>query len=579
MKLTQELNRTKNRVGLVSGSLKVNEYDEAEQNISAHIDPRNWRIELNLRKGFDPISDRREKAYARAKKIEDGRKVLLEDILHHELAHWELPFNSGNGCPYDTYNHDLILEAVKKSLADDKKGHASYVTNSFEDLMINPRCKEFKGDFSGQVLFWNDQGKTTQEKLNQDHYTPFYEAFVKLNMHLLGDNKDRALLKRFYSNDKKVDEAVKKTVDELNLPENIQDTSMLFNKRNWSNMASIFARNLADLLEQTPTEKLSAFSRNGSGSSQGEPQAGNGVEQKAGTGEGKEEIAYGRYGGNNGLSPNVESHEQLDSLYRRLAKAISVNVEAMTREHSLTIAPLNFRAFDPETDDIRKARATKLFLSENGDATFGYQRQPLTIEQKSKVQRRSFPDFKMVVLDNSGSMAEGIDGNEGNKTFIPWGDRSKYHYALLGFYGIENFLQNQGIAQHIGHGLSLFSSSTRYEESGFRDIHKLRKLALSPDWQGTKIDANTLVDALKGRESFVLSISDGGIANWSSAKPEFVKLARDNYFGHIQIGSGNTFTNDLEAEEFPVFYVNSGDELSRLMVDVTKNTYKEFIKK
>ena len=87
-----------------------------------------------------------------------------------------------------------------------------------------------------------------------------------------------------------------------------------------------------------------------------------------------------------------------------------------------------------------------------------------------------------------------------------------------------------------------------------------------------------MLDSLKGRESFVLSISDGEIANWSQAKPEFERLAGDNYFAHIQIGSGNQFTQDLEAKGYPVFYVNSGEELSKLMVNVATDTYKRFTK-
>jgi len=576
MTLTQELNREKNRIGLVSGSLKIKEYDDTENNISAHINPKNWNIKINLKKGFEPIKDRRQKAYARAKKIKDGKKKLLEDVLSHELAHWELPFNSGYGCPFNTYYHDLILESVKEALPEDKQGQAGYVANAFEDMIINPRCKEFKGDFSGQVLFWDDQGFQCKEN-GQENYTPFYEAFVKLNMYLFGDNKDKALLKRHYSNNEKVNKAVEKTVQELNLQENIQETYPLFEKENWQQRASIFTKNLAELLEIQPSEKLSAFSDNGD--NKGEKQeAGNGVEQKTRTKEGKEEIAYGRYKSDKELSPNIQSHEQLDSLYRKLARAIPVQVEAMTKKQSLEIAPLNFRAFDEEKDDIRKVKPSKLFLNEDG-VTFGYQKEPIIVTEKSKVQRRSFPDFKMVVLDNSGSMAQGIDGNNGNTNYISWGDNSKYHYALLGFYGIENFLQAQGIAQYIGHGLSLFSSSTRYQESDFKDIQKLRKLALSPEFGSTRLDANTLLKALKGRESFVLSLSDGEIGNWASAKEEFEKLASDNYFAHIQIGNRNEFTNDLEANGFPVFYVNSGDELSKLMVNVATDTYKKFTRK
>lgn len=573
MTLIQDLNKVKNRIGLVSGSLKINEYDDAEENVAAHIDLKNWNIELNLRKGYNPISDRRQKAYARKKQIQDGKKTLLEDILHHELAHWELPFNSGYGCPTDIYNHDLILESVKKALPSDKQDCAGYVTNAFEDLLINPRVREFKGSFSGQVLFFDEQGT----KLQDQKYTPFYEAFVKLNMHLWGDNTDTALVKRHYKNDNKIDSAVKKTIEEIDLPQDIKNTSVLFRKEEWPRMAIIFARNLADLLDTPPKERLSAFESEGNGHSREKPQSGNGIEQKLATKEGKEDVALGRYQDNKSLSPNITSYEQLDSLYRRISRRIPVKVEAITRRQSLPITPLNFRPFDEEKDDIAKVKPTKLFFGDKG-ITFGYERQPIVITEKSKIQRRSFPDFKMVVLDNSGSMQEGIDGNQGNTTFIPWGDNSKYHFALLGFYGIENFLQSQGIAQYIGHGLSLFSSTTRYKETEFKDLHQLRKLALSPEFGNTSLDAGTLLDKLKGRESFVLSISDGEIQNWSQARKEFLDLAKDNYFAHIQIGGKNQFTSDLEKNDFPVFHVSSGEELSKLMVNVATDTYRRFVK-
>src|SRR3989344_7399420 len=70
MSLIQDLNREKNRNGLVSGRLKVNEYDDAEKNVSAHINSKDWSIEVNVKRDFNPIRDRRQKAYARAKKIE-----------------------------------------------------------------------------------------------------------------------------------------------------------------------------------------------------------------------------------------------------------------------------------------------------------------------------------------------------------------------------------------------------------------------------------------------------------------------------------------------------------------------------
>ncbi len=582
--IERKLIEQKNKAGLVGGTLKLKVYDKADNNVSARITPEGWNIEISVKKGFDPIRDRRQKAYARKKKIENGLEVLLTHVgVLHEPAHWELPVDSKKGCPYDIYNHDKILEAVKETLPEDKKSYAPYVTNAFEDVIINPRCKEFNRDFSGQVLFWDDEGLECKKK-GIDNYTPFYEAFVKLNMHLWGDNADKSLLKRHYSGDKKVEKAVEKTISELNLKQinQNQSTDYLFIKQNWPKMASTFAKNLADLLDK-PVERLSAFSsEDESGQGENKQSSGNGIEQKMPTSQGKEEIAYGRYGGNEKLSTNITSYEQLDSLYRRLARAIPVEVEAITRKQDLQIAPLTFRAFDPETDDPSKIKLSKFYITDDG-LTLSYPNQPLTVTSKSKVQKKSFPDFKLVVLDNSGSMKSAPDNSDniGKTSAIPWGDNSKYHYALLGFYGIENFLQRQGIAQYIDHGLSLFSSTTRFGESDFFKLDQLRKKALSPEWGGTCLDARVLTTALKGRESFVLSISDGEIENWESEKTAFKDLAKNNYYAHIQIGDKKNktqFVHDLESWQVPVMYVTSGEALSKLMVNVTKNTYRRFTK-
>lgn len=585
--LRQKLYEQKNRVGLVGGTVEVEEFDKADYNLSASINPKGWKIKVSVKKGFGPIQDKRQKAYARAKKITDGLETMVMHVGGlHEPAHWELPVDSGRGCPFNAYWHDKILEAVRKGLPSDKKGMSAYVANAFEDVIINPRCREFNGDFSGQILFWDWEGISLKEK-GKEHYTPFYEAFVKLNLHLFGDNKDRALIKRHYSNASQVNEAVSKTIKDLEFQENTQDTGYLFRKDAWPRMAERFARNLAGLLDQEPQERLSAFSKDtesqdsdGQGQEQEKPsQPGNGIEQRVGTKEGKEEIAYGRYSGKEKQSTNLTSFEQLDSLYKRLARDIPVEVEAMSREHGLQIAPLNYRPFDDEKDDTQRMKISKLFLTDQG-LRFGHANEPLTVKAKSKVQLKSFPDFKLMVLDNSGSMREASDGsgNVGSTAFIPWGDNSKYHNALLGLYGIENFLQRQGIAQYIRHGLSLFSSGTRYSEADFRGSEEVRKRALSPEWGSTRIDAGVLKQALQGRESFVLSLSDGGIENWANEREEFKGLIGKNYFAHIQIGPASEFTRDLESWNVPVFYVDSATDLSKLMVKTTKDVYKQFVK-
>ena len=580
-KIERELIERKNKIGLVGANLKLKVYDETEHHVSAHINPHNWDIELSVRKGFEPIKDKRQRAYAKKKKIKAGLETLLTNIgVLHETCHWELPVNSEKGCPYDVYWHDKILTAVKEALPENKKQHTSYVANAFEDTIINPRCREYNGDFSGQILFWDWEGLYLKEK-ELPNYTPFYEAFVKLNLHLFGDNVDKALLKRHYSNKEEIEKAVEKTIKDLNLKKisESQSTDYLFVKRNWSKMAETFTKNLMPLLDEAPTERLSAYSQDGENGSNSKEKSGNGIEQKTKKREGKEEIAFGRYSSNEPLSTNITNYEQLDAIYKRLARAIPVKVEAITKKQSLKITPLNYRKFDHDKDDPSRIKVSKLILGSDG-IDFAYEDKPLVIDARYKIQRRSFPDFKLIVLDNSGSMKQDPKNgdNIGKTSAIPWGDNSKYHYALLGFYGVENFLQRQGVAQYINHGLSLFSSQTRFAESNFFKLDELKRKALSPDWGRTHLDAKVLTTALKGRESFVLSISDGEIENWSSEKTSFESLARNNYFAHIQIGDKTDFTKDLESWQCPVFYVTNGQDLSKLMVDITKDTYRRFTK-
>lgn len=579
--LEEKLNEAKNKYGLVGARrARVQEYDDAEHNLSAHIDPNNgWEIEVSVKTGYDPIQDSRQKAYARVKKIKDGLEtVVLQVGSGHEVAHWELPFGSGKGCPFDTYNHDRIVEGIKNGLPENKKEHADYLANAFEDTIINPRVKEYFGDFSGQVLFWDGEGQKCEEKNGKKGFTPLYEAFVKVNLHLFGDKWDKLFMKRHYTNAPEVENAVKEAVSSMNLPEGIEDTTPFFRKEMWPKMAEAYAKAMAGLLDEgMPRERMSAYDSGSRGQGKPEEKPGNGIEEKVKTKEGKEGIAYGRYSHGDGLSPNMESFEQLDSLYQRLAKDIPVKVESVTRDSSMEISPLNYKQFDPEKDNPVKVKVSKFYFDGEG-INFGYPNQPLTIDYRQKVQRKSFPNFKMVLVDNSGSMAEGIDGKPGRNDFIPWGDNSKYHYALLGYYGIENFLQNQGIAPYISHGVSVFSEKTDFKKGSYDNLVEMRKLLLNPRFgNDTLLDARELRKALEGEESFFLSISDGQISNWGSEKSGIKSLIDKNYYAHIQIGGRTQMTKDLESWGKTVRYVNSGSDLSKIMVDVAKDTYHPFV--
>jgi len=56
--LRQKLHEQKNRLGLVGGRIDIIEYDESENDVSAHISPQGWNIEIAVKKGFNPIKDK-----------------------------------------------------------------------------------------------------------------------------------------------------------------------------------------------------------------------------------------------------------------------------------------------------------------------------------------------------------------------------------------------------------------------------------------------------------------------------------------------------------------------------------------
>ena len=80
-KLNYELNKQVKKQGLVNAKVKVEEYEDAKQDISACIDPRNWEIKVTLKSGYEPIQDSKQKAYAKwVNSYNITRNILSEKI-------------------------------------------------------------------------------------------------------------------------------------------------------------------------------------------------------------------------------------------------------------------------------------------------------------------------------------------------------------------------------------------------------------------------------------------------------------------------------------------------------------------
>ncbi len=585
--LEQKLNSEKANIGLVGGRLKLQEASDADTPISAEIYPSDWHLEITLKQGYNPVRDKRTAAYARKRRIPDALEKICMDVMHHEVGHWELPRGTGKGCPYDEANHDIIVEEVSKVLKKYRKDDLTgYVANAFEDIIVNINCNRYT-DHSGQVLFWNEQG------MENGKYNKFYEAFVRINLSLWGENIDNALVKRWHKNESSSISAADNVLSGWNArkgKENLDyNVERLYRKEDWPVLARIFAENMANLLDEPQVhvmfgataqgQEKDKNSKKGQGSGNGSKKEGSAFDKKLDSPEGKEKAAYSRYTSGKGPAANRDSFEQLDSLYRRLAREIMVEIAVFSEAYTFPLAPWGKERFDPEQHDLLQ-RKVRIGIDEDGNIGLDVNRGWIETKEVYKRNISKFPKFRFAILDTSGSMkynpdnetdSNGNPRNIGSTVFIPWGDNSKYHYALLGHYGVERYMQRQHIAPYVSAGVINFSSETKSGKGT-----DARKLMLEPQFGGTTLDIEVLQKEIKDSETFLLSLSDGDIQNWGSIRDEYKSIATKCAAAHIQIGAKNKFSEDLESWGIPVYYVKGNKDLAKLMVKVASDKYKSY---
>ncbi len=227
-------------------------------------------------------------------------------------------------------------------------------------------------------------------------------------------------------------------------------------------------------------------------------------------------------------------------------------------------------------------------------------------------------------MDRSGSMALNPDNGRdvGSTTSIPWGDKSKYHFALKGYFGIDNFLERQGVAPYIESCVIGFSG-----EKAVRGKSELvAKSLLTAPSGGTSLDVSGLERELD-ENALLLSISDGEVPNiergaYSSFEVKY-NTARQNYqeaisqhksgqiseqelaqeestfrakeqeldrnqwkrsfeqklakcdMAHIQIGRQTDYSLYLQDINKPVIYVRGDNDLSKAMLSFVSSHYRQ----
>ena len=583
MKLKDKLEKKKNQIGLVGTKLNFSQ-PSSGKGISEYITQDFKEIVIRIREDLNLIPNEKTKEYLDKISIKEPLEVVAEDMLYHGCGHRELPTETKLGCPYNLENHDLILDGIAKGLKEkgkngiiltssngEKQSLECYIANAFEDLLDNTNARR-NTRHAGQILFWNNEGLENNSNLGD-----FYEAFVKLNLNLWGNVQDFSLLKSFFKNSEKAQKAVKQFKNDLsnelnatNLVKLYEKEDLfrkLFDKSKWNKLAYKFTLALADLIDSNQDKNEMMRLCLGS---EGESY----FDKLLKIPSNQEDLAFGRYKKGLGKSEHTDPLLQLDSLYRKISKQIPVETSEYVKSQGIPISYFGKRNLE-EDEDIQISRVRGIGFNDDGDLTLKVSQHEIRHPTSYKVHPRNFPKLRVALIDRSGSMKLSPDDDEniGNNNFVPWGDNSKYHYALKGLYGIDNFLEKQGITAYTECETITFSNDTKTTgKIKFRDEKERRALLKMPSG-GTVINPNLFGN---GERSFLISISDGDIQNWDSIKDDYISRVKKMDYCHIHIGNENEFTKDLEKEGIKVKYVHGDEDLSRLMVNVASAYYRGF---
>ncbi len=571
--IQKTLRERKNQIGLVGTGLEVSLLDNA--NISASITPDWKRIEIDYGRKLDLAPDAQTQYFITKTGIKDPEMKIGEDLIDHETGHRENTVGTLRGCPYSIQMHDAIKESIFRGLErTGKQNQATYVTNAFEDILDNVNCRT-KSDFAGQSLFWNNQGLT---KSQNGKFNPFYEAFVKANLFLGSEVKSYSLVKRFFQDSPEIKTAVQGFLGDVKQELDLEHTVRLHEKpvfetlftrdltkrkELWQALAYSFAKNTAELLEDIPEEKLFGSSDDADENSDEH----NPFDKEMKTPQAKQEIAKKRYEEGKGPALHRESKEQLYDLYRAISKEIRVDTTEYSESQGMPLVHFG-RRFLNEND--RKLRFKGLGFKQDGSLGIRTARHNIEFPVSYKIHKTNFSKLKIVKMDRSGSMAESADGTGiGDTSFIPWGDNSKYHFALKGYFGIDNFLERQGIAHYV-QAVALGFSGEQTEKGFYKNVAK--SLLVAPSG-GTTFDIEKLEKELD-KGALVLSISDGECSLSERAKQGIEKKLTECDFAHIQIGGRTGFSQYLENQGVPVYYVKGDEDLSKIMVNFVSGYYK-----
>jgi hypothetical protein len=505
-------------------------------------------------------------SFARKKNVTQPLETCVKHIMKHECGH--VRNNQRQGCPetIDDYE-ESFYEPIAAVLARKNKLHAlDSVCNLALDYIDNTLMAQ--GAHAGLSLFYKDVAATIG-------WQPAFEAYMRMQLRTWGDIPDKKLLTKHYSKNQDVIRATQAFLNVMKksagvAPQSSEMREYLANKMNWKTIATEFAKAIEPLIpEQSPFMiPMCAFGKM--------------MQEQMSDPTLREQFARKKYTAGGSRPHWMTKEEALDAVYSSLAREIQVKVDAPRKAKSLPIVPYQHQAFNPEEHSLSQINFRKPMIVPEQETPFGIE--ALTfgvpehhVEKPLLVKRgiTSFPEFKCAYIDSSSSMKEGIpDPNDaGNAHFIPWGDKSKYHYLCKSWYGIIEYLARQQILPNVNVTLGAFSNTSRVRHG----LEEAKKLLFSPQFGITQMSSAALDELMSGGKSVFFTVSDGEVQNWDAVKKDFISRAKEHYFFHIQIGKGTKMTQDLKRAGLPVYSVNQGADLERVAIDLTRNAYQSYI--
>lgn len=566
------------------------------KSINANINYINKKISCEIPYDWNPLQYENIAEFARRLRIRKPRTKICEDIGFHEVGHNKLKHDKyGLGCPEDMQGKEIAVDAVAKAMLEQNRfsqDGALYMENCISDIINNLNCSQYT-HLNGLSMFFAEQGE-----LNQGKYSPLYEAFVKLNMHMSGRKKQKQMLKKYYTDDKTVDEAVENCLRDIGLKENREhNVRLLFNKPGWPETFYMFAKNLVKLMKSDAPEFLPGSGSGGKGykvpvsfeeHGKFNPEdVDDPLMKKVLDNDNLKKIMQRRNNDGCGIPTFIEQWRALDYFYQGQASELYIKAETPKKGESMPIAPIQAKSFDADKDTLDKILFGRILLDEKGKPCLAVPRSYVEHNVKYKKSIISYPELNIAVLDNSISMmynsnnehdSSGKPINVGRTNIVPWGDNSKYHYALLTYYGIEKAMHRMGVGTRTRYNMVTFSTETKATgEKSYEEKMQIKKRILNPTFgNDTEIDIGVLAKCTREAGSILMTISDGEIFNWDKIKGDFRRIISDKFYVHFQIGDDSQTTRDLESWGAEVIKIKDASQMPRKAIDITQSFYKSY---